>query len=163
MIKTRPIMPMLILLGAGMGIFTGIFLGEYASALRFIGEAYVQLLLMCVYPYLIASLLHGLGNMDPATMKKVFSKSWYFYVFAWAIILATMMFLGLMFPSPGVPKVLGHAEYTSHLDLVKLLIPGNLFQSLSGNYVPAVVVFAVFFGIAIQHIKNRQAFLEITE
>jgi len=155
-------MPMLILLGAVLGIFTGLFIGEYTTALRFIGEAYVQLLLMCVYPYLIASLLHGLGNMDPATARKVFRKSWYFYVYAWGIILATMMFLGMMFPAPGAPKVIVPAEYSPHFDIVKLLIPGNLFQSLSGNYVPAVVVFSVFFGLAVQHIRNRKAFIEIT-
>jgi Na+/H+-dicarboxylate symporter/ABC-type amino acid transport substrate-binding protein len=162
-IKARPVMPMLIVLGAGLGIFTGLFLGEYASVLHFIGDAYVQLLLMCVYPYLIASILHGLGKMDPVIAKRVFRKSWYFYVLAWALILATMMLLGVMFPAPGAPKVLVPAGQTSHFDVVKLLIPGNLFQSLSGNYVPAVVVFAVFFGLAIQHVKNRNAFLEITE
>ena len=43
--------------------------------------------------------------------------------------------------------------------LASLLIPANPFADLTRNYVPAIVVFCVFYGIAIQRIENKQGVL----
>ena len=161
--KVRKQMPVMILLGAILGVMIGVFFGDLVGFLKYIGEAYVQLLLMCVYPYIIASLLNGLGKMDQKIARKVFRKSWMFYVLAWLIVLVTMMILGSIFPAPTKPKVIFPFDQSHHIDLVTYFIPGNFLQSISSNYVPAVVVFAVFFGIAMQRIKNKDTFLEITD
>ncbi|MFN3389732.1 MAG: 50S ribosomal protein L19, partial [Allosphingosinicella sp.] len=42
-------------------------------------------------------------------------------------------------------------------------IPSNIVDALSRNYVPAVVVFAVAFGVAIQTIERKGSFLETIE
>ena len=53
-------------IGGAIGILVGLFLGDYAHLIRPVGEVYVLLLEVAVYPYLICSLLHGLGSMAPA-------------------------------------------------------------------------------------------------
>src|SRR6185312_3204098 len=47
--------------------------------------------------------------------------------------------------------------------LLGLLIPTDLFTALSENYVPAVVVFCIFYGIALQTLKDKAPLLSILE
>jgi len=161
--KSGMSLPIRIMIGALSGILTGLLIGDDAGILNYIGDAYVQLLVMCVYPYLIASLLHGLGKLDIKTSMNVFRNSWHFYLLAWGVSLIFIMLLSFVFPLSGTPKVIIPETANVKYNLVNLLIPGNLISSLSSNYVPAVVIFAVFFGLAMQRVKNKSSFLEVTE
>jgi proton glutamate symport protein len=62
---------------------------------------------------------------------------------------------------PAIEIVASHAA--GGLSLLEALIPNNLTLALSQNYVPAIVVFAVTFGIAIQSISAKSSFLETVE
>ena len=42
--------------------------------------------------------------------------------------------------------------------LVSLLVPANPFTDFTRNYVPAIVVFCFFYGIAIQRTKTSKTF-----
>jgi Na+/H+-dicarboxylate symporter/ABC-type amino acid transport substrate-binding protein len=156
-------LPVRILLGAMAGVLTGLLFGEKAAVVSFLGDAYVQLLVMCVYPYLIASLLHGLGKLDSRTSMRVFQQSWHFYLLAWGVSLVFILLLGFVFPLSGTPKVIIPTSGDVRMNLVDMLIPGNLIASLSSNYVPAIAICAVIFGLAIQRAKNKTAILEVTE
>ena len=152
-----------VLIGALAGIITGIFIGNYAEYFEFIGRAYVHLLAMCVYPYLISSLLFGLGKLTPATSKRLIGKAWYIYLIAWTVVLLAMLLLSMSFPPPEQQKVILPGREVGNLDVVSLFIPGNLFKVLVNNYIPAVVVFAVLYGFAMQKVERKGAYLEILE
>src|SRR5262249_58898439 len=65
---------------------------------------------------------------------------------------------------PPPPPIQRTAETAATgLDFLRLLIPANLFAALGRNYVPAVVIFAVVYGIAIQRVANKQSLFEIFE
>jgi len=61
-------------LGGAAGVLAGILFGDFAI-LRPIGFAYVGLLQAAVYPYLICSLLHGLGSLEPAKAWRLFTRT----------------------------------------------------------------------------------------
>jgi Na+/H+-dicarboxylate symporter/ABC-type amino acid transport substrate-binding protein len=153
-----------ILIAAALGIFTGLFFGDYTRFLRPIGQGYLMLLEVAVYPYLIASLLHGLSSMTPVTAWRLFRVGWPFYLFIWGITFGLLWLLGLSFPQP-LPSTLPVSGDSSALSqqLLALLIPNDFFASLSQNYVPAVVLFCIFFGIAFQQVKEKQAMLSILD
>jgi len=44
-----------------------------------------------------------------------------------------------------------------------LLIPNDLFAALMKNYVSAVVVFCIFYGVAIQAIRDKAPLLSVLE
>ena len=136
-------LPVRVLLGALLGVLLGLLVGDYTRVLEPVGKAYVQFLAMCVFPYLIASLLHGLGRMDPATAVRLFARSWFVFVLGWVTVLAAMMLLALAFPFSGKPAVILPANSGGEIDIVSILVPGNFFAALTRNSVPAVVVFAV--------------------
>jgi Na+/H+-dicarboxylate symporter len=52
-----------ILLGMGLGIWTGIFFGEATQSISVIGQIFIQLLQMSILPFLMVSLISGLGNL----------------------------------------------------------------------------------------------------
>ena len=156
-------LPLLVLIGAVGGIATGIFAGDYARLLEPLGTAYVQLVAMAVFPYLIASLLHGLGKLDTSTARKLFSRSWYIFVFAWMGVFTGLFLISLAFPAPSHPALITPQSTNGSIDLVSILIPGNPFADLSKNYVPAVVVFAFLYGVAMQKIKNKETYLQLLE
>ncbi len=45
-----------------LGVCTGLFLGEMVAFLDIVGEVYIKLLQMTVLPYVILSLIMGLGS-----------------------------------------------------------------------------------------------------
>jgi len=153
-----------VLVGGTVGVAAGVVFGDRCAVLSPIGFAYVGLLQAAVYPYLICSLLHGLGSLPPSKAFRLFKCGWVFYVAAWAITFATLAALARAIPAVQ-PAVIGDAppRDQSVSNLLGLVIPTDLFAALSQNYVPAVVVFCIFYGVAMQTIEKKTALLDVLE
>lgn len=95
-----------VLVGGVAGILAGITFGESCAILSPIGFTYVGLLQAAVYPYLICSLLHGLGSLEPGKAWRLFKNGWIFYVAAWAMTFACLVALAQAIP-PVQPAVIG--------------------------------------------------------
>lgn len=150
-----------ILLGASAGILCGVFFGELATVVEPIGGVYIALLQMVVFPFLISSLLHGLGSMNPTMALRLFRTGWPAFVLVWGVTLLSLWLASLAIPGARPPIVVtpGHDEGVSRI--ISLLIPANPFSDLTRNYVPAVVIFCVIYGIAIQAQKDKEHVLGI--
>ncbi len=148
--------------GAACGLATGYFGGESCRVLQPVGNAYVMLLESVVYPYLISSLLHGLGRLSPKVALRLLRKSWPFYVAAWGGTLGLIYLVSQAFPAAPPPVVVdAMAAQRGGTDFLRLILPGNIFQDLVNNYVPAVVMLSVLFGVAIQGIQGKERVLDI--
>jgi proton glutamate symport protein len=145
-----------------LGVLAGVVLGQHTAVLEPLGTAYAMMLEIAVFPYLLCSLLHGPGRLTPATAGRVLAASWGLYLLLWALTLATIWLIARAIPPPP-PIQLTAETATAGPDFLRLLIPANLFAALGGNYVPAVVVFAVVYGVAIQRVANKQSLFEIFE
>ena len=53
-----------ILIGLTIGLLVGIFFGEKASALAIVGKAYTGLIQMSILPYMVVSLMLGIGSLS---------------------------------------------------------------------------------------------------
>jgi proton glutamate symport protein len=148
-----------VLVGAAVGALCGLFFGEYAAVLEPIGGVYVALLEMVVFPFIVSSLLHGLGSLRSATALRLLRTGWPAFLLAWGGTLAALWLLAQAIPEARPPIVVTADRGQGASQLVSLLVPANPFTDLSRNYVPAIVVFCVFYGIAIQRIENKQGVL----
>jgi proton glutamate symport protein len=153
-----------VLVGGVAGILTGITFGESCAVLSPIGLIYVGLLQAAVYPYLICSLLHGLGSLDPGQAWRLFKTGWVFYVAAWVLTFACLAALTRAIPSVQ-PAIIGDTPVRpqSIAQLLDLVIPADLFTALSRNYVPAVIIFCIFYGVALQAVRDKAPLLSTLE
>jgi Na+/H+-dicarboxylate symporter/ABC-type amino acid transport substrate-binding protein len=158
-------LPFQILIGLLLGIFTGFFLGEYAGVLQPFGEIFVMLLKMSVLPYITLALIHGLGSLSPRQALKLLKYGAGFMVVIWVITIGSIYAFSIAYPARQVTEFYATSGDTviEKIPLLELFIPSNPFFALANNLVPAIVLFSVFFGIAMMFVKEKEPLLNIME
>ena len=150
-----------VLIGAILGAIIGVCFSNYANFFEPIGSIYVMLLQAVVYPYIFASLLHGLGALAPDVASKLFKRGWLFYLLVIILTFLVIYALAQTIPSNPSSIISNSSTNVTLMSFIERLIPNNVFEALAHNYMPAVVVFCLLFGIALQHAAEKTAFLEI--
>ncbi|MGE3953668.1 MAG: cation:dicarboxylase symporter family transporter [Parachlamydiales bacterium] len=158
-------LPYQILTGIALGVVAGLFFGDLMSPLMPIGDGFILLLKMSILPYIFFALIHGIGSLQVSQAKRLLKYGAVFLVPIWIIVLGTMFAMTLSFPPQ---KEISHfaAQTTSGAipgGVLRLFIPDNIFEALSNNIVPAVVVFSLFFGAALMVLKKKEAILDVLE
>src|ERR1700685_1434008 len=86
-------LPLWVLTGAFLGILVGITFGERAAFLKPVGDVYAMMLLSVVYPYILSSLIVGLGSLAAGRARRLLQASWGVYLFLWFTVFATIFVL----------------------------------------------------------------------
>ncbi|KPJ78559.1 MAG: hypothetical protein AMJ54_02750 [Deltaproteobacteria bacterium SG8_13] len=151
-----------ILIGMVLGIFCGIFFGEYAGFLQIIGDGFIKLLQMTILPYIVVSLILGIGGLTHEQAKLLAVKAGVLLLMFWAIAFAVILLIPLSFPDWESAAFFSTAlvEPPREVDFLSLYIPSNPFSSLANNVVPAVVLFSILLGVALMGIKEKDALLQ---
>nr|WP_283772220.1 cation:dicarboxylase symporter family transporter [Chelatococcus sp. HY11] len=151
------------MIGAALGLMVGLGIGERAAVLEPLGIAYAKMLEIAVFPYLVCSLLVGLGGLARERAGRLFRASWGVYAVGWGLTFLTILLLGAFVPPAPPPSVLTPDTARIATDILDLLIPANIAVALDRNFVPAIVVFAILYSIAIQTIPQKVTLLESME
>ena len=116
---------------------------------------------MTVLPYIIVSLITGIGSLDPGRARDLFVRVGALTLVLWALALAGVFLMPLTFPAIQNAFFFSTTlvEERAPLDFVALYIPSNPFQSLANSIVPAVVLFSAFLGIALMGIAKKEPLL----
>lgn len=142
------------------GIGTGLFFGESAAVLKPFGQLYILLLEVAVYPYLICSLLHGLGSMQPGQALRLLKAAWPAYLGLWVLTFGVLWLLTLAIPeSKALVWEPGTQDFSMD-QLLQALIPSDIVTAIGNNSIPAVILFGIFYGIALQHVREKQSLLQ---
>ena len=88
-----------IVLALALGIFCGLFFGEIMAPLKIVGVAYVRLLQMTVLPYVLASLIAGIGRLEPSGAGVLGLRAVTLIVFLWVVSWLTSFMIPLSYPS----------------------------------------------------------------
>ena len=152
-----------IFLGLILGVVVGLFLGEMARPLNFIGMAFIKLLQMAVFPYIVVSLIHGLGSLSRSDAQLIATKGYKLLLFLWTVGLIVIFVFPLAFPTVETSAFFSEADILppQKIDLLDIYIPTNIFKALSQGIIPAIVVFCVFLGFALNRIDNKETFLNV--
>ncbi len=146
-----------IFVGFGLGIAAGMFFGDMVGWLKVVGDVYIDLLQMTVLPYVILSLIVGLGSLNYRQALLLARKGGLLLMLIWAITLVVAFLFPLAFPDWKSASFFTKAMIQSKepVNFVKLYIPSNPFHALANNLVPAVVVFSMAIGLALIGIKEK--------
>ncbi|MEW6113821.1 MAG: cation:dicarboxylase symporter family transporter, partial [Thermodesulfobacteriota bacterium] len=152
-----------IFIGLGLGVLFGIFFGELCRPLGFVGKAFIMLLQMGVLPYMVVTLIHGVGSLSPGDARLMAGKGSLMLVLFWIVGLAAIFVFTYAFPVSQSSSFFSVSEpkAAEAVDLLEYYIPANIFDALSDALVPAIVFFSVFLGIALLRVQNKDPFLNM--
>lgn len=153
-------LPLKILIAMVLGAALGFVIGEKASYIQFIGDVFIRLLKMCIYPLIFVSIINGISQVaDMSRLKKV---GGYFLVY-WAVastLAATMGLIWAFIIKPGVGINLGSKEVpVVDVDLLQSLVnwvPNNPFAAFSEGNILQIIVFALICGLILATFKDTE-------
>ena len=155
----------LTIIGLFLGISCGLFFGEGCARFQILGDAFVGLLQMTVLPYIVLSLVGGIGKLKLEHSKKLAGKAIIVLLLLWAIAIVTILLIPLAFPQLVSASFFSTSliEPPKKLDFLELFIPANPFNSLADNEVPAVVIFCILVGVSIININKKKLFIKLID
>ena len=152
---------MRVVLGLVLGSFAGLFFGEPLGRLEIFGDAYIRLLQMTVIPYVLVSLVGGLGGLDVEMARRIGTRGGGLILFVWATVLLSLVCVPLAYPNWTTASFFSTSLLagSNDFDPLTLYLPANPFYSLANTIMPAVVLFSIALGLALIPIENKSGLL----
>jgi proton glutamate symport protein len=134
-----------------IGAAVGLFFGERVAWMGVIGNAVILLMQMTVFPYIVVSLIGGIGSLKAETARMLFRRSGVVLVSLWLLGIVVIFLMPLTFPEVEAASFFSTSsiEDPEPVDYFKLYIPANPFESMAAGYVPAMVLFSLSMGLAL--------------
>jgi Na+/H+-dicarboxylate symporter/ABC-type amino acid transport substrate-binding protein len=151
-----------IITGLVLGAMVGLFFGEDAAGLKLIGDIWIGLMQMTILPYVIVSLIVGLGQLDSALARQLAVRGGLLMLLFWGIALLVVAVMPMSFPVfENAAFFSAHAkEAVSQFNPIDLYIPSNPFHSMANTVIPAVVIFSSAVGVALIGMPKKSALIE---
>ena len=151
-----------VLLALVLGAMTGLFFGEIVAPLELLGRIFILLLQIAVIPYIVVSLITGLGRLSYDDVKSLAVKGGGVLVVLWGIGIVLVVLLPLSYPDWPTQSFFRKSEIEPGVapDFLRLYIPSNPFFSLANAMVPAIVLFSILFGLAVIGVKHKELIIE---
>jgi Na+/H+-dicarboxylate symporter len=150
-----------IVIGLVLGILVGLFFGEGAAALQPVADIYIRLMQMTVLPYLVLTLIIGIGSMEATQARKLALRAILLLVVFWALALLVIGLMPLAFPSQQSASFFSTSLLERHepLALHEIYVPSNPFNALANAVIPGIVLFSSAVGAALIGVDNKGALL----
>ncbi|MFV7769968.1 MULTISPECIES: dicarboxylate/amino acid:cation symporter [Shewanella] len=151
-----------------IGAAVGFIMGEEASIFAPLGTIFIHLIKMLVIPLVLVSIISGAASLgDSPSAGKIGIGTFGFFILTSGVAVSLALLLGNLFqPGKGV-------DFTAHsasglmkvteeqgalpgvMDTFIGMIPTNVFESLTGGNILQILVFSIFFGIALTKVKGE--------
>jgi Na+/H+-dicarboxylate symporter len=140
-------------------------LKEIADYLSIVTTLFLRLIKMIIAPLVFSTLVAGIAHMgNIAALGRVAVRSLLWFVLAslvsltLGLILVTLLQpgVGLNLPLPPVTAASGVATAAFSFDkFITHLVPQSIFEAMSNNEILPIVIFSVFFGVALTAVGDR--------
>lgn len=152
-----------VFIGLGLGIATGVLLGEEAAMLKIVGDAFIALLQITVIPYVIVALVTSIGRLSIDAVISLSLKAGSILLVLWLIGISVVLaapFAFPVWPSASFFSV-SQINETEPVTFLDLYVPSNIFASLSNAVMPAIVVFSILFGLALTSVSEKHRIIDL--
>ncbi|MCA1654216.1 MAG: dicarboxylate/amino acid:cation symporter [Sphingomicrobium sp.] len=140
-------------------------LKEIAGYFSIVTALFLRLIKMIIAPLVFSTLVVGIAHMgDTAALGRVGGRALGWFVFASLISLSLGLLLvnllkpgvGIGLPIPPATAASGVATAAFNLkDFISHLVPASIVDAMATNEILQIVVFSVFFGVAITAVGER--------
>ncbi len=138
-----------------------------ASYFAMLTDIFLRLIKMIIAPLIFATLVSGLINMgDAKTVGRIGGRAIGWFLMASlmslsiGLVLANLLQPGgsLSIPLPDVNAAVDLKTSSLNLrDFLTHVFPRNIFEAMAGNEILQIVVFSVFFGLALGNVRHIKA------
>lgn len=153
-----------------IGAIVGFLMGEDASIFAPLGTIFIHLIKMLVIPLVLVSIISGAASLgDSPSAGKIGVGTFGFFILTSGAAVSLALVMGNLFkPGQGVDftahssgKLMAvteeHGALPGVMDTFIGMIPTNVFESLTGGNILQILVFSIFFGIALTKVKGDGA------
>jgi Na+/H+-dicarboxylate symporter len=146
-----------ILAGLLAGVAVGLFFGEGAAVLQPVADLYIRGMQMTVLPYLVLTLVGGLGQLDPATARRLGLRAAALLGLLIALACAVIAVMPLAYPALVSASFYSDAliEPAQPFALGELYVPSNPFYAMANAIVPGLVLFSSAVGVALIGVPDK--------
>jgi Na+/H+-dicarboxylate symporter len=138
---------------------------QIAGYISIISDVFLRLIKMLIGPLVFSTLVVGIAHMgDAASVGRVFGKAlgWFITASLISLVLGLIMAnllqpghnLGLPLPDIGASANLATSKFTLK-DFVSHLVPKSFAEAMANNEILQIVVFSMFFGVALAALGER--------
>ena len=143
------------------------FIASISSQFKLLTTIFLRLVQMIIAPLVFCTLVVGIAKLgDINTVGRVGGKALLWFVSASLIsLLIGLFWVNVLKPGVGfapdatdlsaAKDVIGKTTGFSLDEFVKHVFPKSLFEALSGNEILQIVIFSIFFGVAMAQIGSR--------
>ncbi len=142
---------------------------EISSYFSMLSDIFLTLIKMIIAPLVFSTLVVGIAHMgDASSVGRIFFKSLAWFLSASLIsLLLGLIFANIMQPGASLNLILPDAHLSANLatseftlqDFIKHLIPKSFADAMAKNEILQIVVFSMFFGIAMASIGEKAKYL----
>jgi len=163
--SARPLRLWHLLTGLLAGTAVGLFFGDGARVLEPVADAFVKLMQMAVLPYITVSIAGSIGALDVSELRRLGLRVALVLLALWTLALGFAFLMPLAFPPSQNASFFSTTllEPPQSFNLVDLYIPANPFHALANSIVPAVVLFSMMVGVALNGLPRKHVLLEILQ
>ncbi|MCA8033099.1 dicarboxylate/amino acid:cation symporter [Burkholderia arboris] len=138
---------------------------EIAGYISLVSDVFLRLIKMVIGPLVFSTLVVGIAHMgDAASVGRVFAKAfgWFITASLVSLLLGLLMAnllrpgdnLGLPLPDIGASANLATSKFTLK-DFVGHMVPKSFAEAMANNEILQIVVFSMFFGVALAALGER--------
>ena len=138
---------------------------EIAGYISLVSDVFLRLIKMVIGPLVFSTLVVGIAHMgDAASVGRVFAKAFGWFVTASLVSLLLGLLLsnllrpgenlGLPLPDIGAATNLATSKFTLK-DFISHMVPRSFAESMANNEVLQIVVFSMFFGVALAALGEK--------
>lgn len=156
-----------ILIGVILGIIVGSVFGDKAANVKVLGDIFLNLMNMCV-PFLIfGSIVMSVSALDLKDFRAIGGKALLLFLITTAAASFFAVGVGLLLPYAIDPAVAQQSVANTVVnkigvaDVILNFFPKNVFAAFAAPFILQIIVFALFFGVCINLLRESTPKVEI--
>lgn len=148
-----------IVIGAILGIVTGLFVPQFAPYVKFVGDVFLRCVRVVVPLLVFCAIVDAVASIDLKDIGKVGAKTLALFLLttssAAALALAVIFVIKPTQSYTGaISEYTGGAVPQNFVDLLVNFIPNNIVSAFANGTIIQIIVFGIFLGLAISKLKN---------
>lgn len=151
----KPSMITQIAIAVVVGILVGLLIPASGNYLKIVGDVFLRLMQMAIPILILGQIVQAVGSINPKELTSLGGRTIAVFGISslaaalWGVLMAVIFNPGYGVKMTGFQDASNKAQEISITDTILNFVPKNIFDSLTQGSIIQIIVFALFFGLAL--------------